>query len=126
MSRARKKKPNKARASLRGKASITTLRERIGKIETLRYVEPEASVSGIFAGRQHDVMTASVAKLAIAYRDVVAKAAEVFGTMELAEAWMSKPAIGLDGLRPVDLLSTPEGAELVKDFLGRLEYNVYT
>jgi uncharacterized protein (DUF2384 family) len=34
--------------------------------------------------------------------------------------------MGLDGQRPIDLLQTVQGAELVNDFLGRLEYGVYT
>jgi uncharacterized protein (DUF2384 family) len=33
--------------------------------------------------------------------------------------------MGLDGARPVDLLSTVQGSELVKEFLGRLEHGVY-
>ncbi len=37
-----------------------------------------------------------------------------------------RPAIGLDQQRPVDLLTTPAGVKLVEDYLGRLEYDVYT
>jgi len=39
---------------------------------------------------------------------------------------MSKPAVGLDRQRPIDLLQTVQGAELVSDLLGRLEFNVYS
>jgi len=35
-------------------------------------------------------------------------------------------ATGLDQRRPIDLLTTPAGVELVEDFLGRIEYGVYT
>jgi len=56
----------------------------------------------------------------------LAKAAEVFGGVDEAERWMVRRVVGLDGQRPVELLRTPEGAELVNDFLVRLEYCVYT
>jgi putative toxin-antitoxin system antitoxin component (TIGR02293 family) len=36
------------------------------------------------------------------------------------------PAIALDRRRPVDLLSSPAGTELVEQLLGRMEYGVYT
>lgn len=58
--------------------------------------------------------------------DTLAKATEVFGSVDEAERWMSRPAMGLDGQRPIDLLQTVRGTELVHDFLVRLEYGVYT
>ncbi|TIY10108.1 MAG: DUF2384 domain-containing protein, partial [Mesorhizobium sp.] len=39
--------------------------------------------------------------------------------------WLERPAIGLDQRRPIDLLATPAGVELVEDYLERLEYGVY-
>lgn len=41
-----------------------------------------------------------------------------------AEQWLERPAIGLDQRRPIDLLGTPAGVELVEDYLERLEYGV--
>ena len=41
------------------------------------------------------------------------------------EAERSQEAMGLSGVRPIELLRTVQGAELVKEFLGRLEYGVY-
>jgi putative toxin-antitoxin system antitoxin component (TIGR02293 family) len=60
------------------------------------------------------------------FAETLAKATEVLGSKERAEEWMSKPAMGLDSKRPMDLLQTVQGAELVHDFLTRLEYNVYS
>ena len=54
------------------------------------------------------------------------KATKVFGSQTAAEEWMVRPAIGLNGHRPIDLLKTSEGTMLVEEFLGRLEYGVYT
>jgi len=62
---------------------------------------------------------------ALYYAEVLEKAQAVFGTRKLAEEWMIKPALGLDGETPIDLLSNPVGYELVTDFLHRLDYGVY-
>ena len=60
------------------------------------------------------------------FAEVLAQAVAVFGSRAAAEAWMAAPAMGLDGARPIDLLRTLQGAELVTEFLGRLEHGVYT
>jgi putative toxin-antitoxin system antitoxin component (TIGR02293 family) len=60
------------------------------------------------------------------FAEILAKATEVFGGQKEAEAWLERPAIGLEGRRPIDLLATPAGVKLVEDYLGRIEYGVYT
>ncbi|MFZ5671623.1 MAG: type II toxin-antitoxin system Xre/ParS family antitoxin [Pseudomonadota bacterium] len=57
---------------------------------------------------------------------ILARAAVVFGSQEEAEKWMIQPAMGLDRQRPIDLLATAAGRELVQEFLGRIHYGVYT
>lgn len=49
----------------------------------------------------------------------------MFGSQEEAEQWLERPAIGLDQRRPIDLLATPAGIELVEQYLTRLAYGVY-
>jgi putative toxin-antitoxin system antitoxin component (TIGR02293 family) len=49
----------------------------------------------------------------------------VFGSQERAEQWLEKPATGLNRRRPIGLLATPTGVELVEDFLELLEAGVY-
>jgi putative toxin-antitoxin system antitoxin component (TIGR02293 family) len=66
------------------------------------------------------------AELANRYAAALAAATGVFGGRKQAKKWMSTPVMGLDGQRPIDLLRSAWGAELVKDFLTRLEYGVYT
>lgn len=58
--------------------------------------------------------------------EVVAKAVDVFGSREAAERFLEEPATALDRERPIDLLSTPAGADLVEQHLTRLDYGVYT
>jgi len=60
------------------------------------------------------------------FAEILTKATEVFGSQEEAERWLQQPAIGLEQRRPIDLLQTPAGVKLVEDFLGRLEYGVYS
>ena len=59
------------------------------------------------------------------FAEILAKASEVFGGQRHAEEWLSEPAIGLDGRKPIDLLATAAGTELVEVYLGQIEYGVY-
>ena len=70
-------------------------------------------------------MPADLASKAWQFAEMLATATEVFGSKEDAERWMTRPAAGLSGKRPIDLMQTHQGAELVGDFLTRLEYGVY-
>jgi putative toxin-antitoxin system antitoxin component (TIGR02293 family) len=60
------------------------------------------------------------------FAEILAKATEVFGSQKRAEQWLEQPALGLEQRRPIDLLRTPAGTEIVETLLGRLEYGVYT
>lgn len=71
-------------------------------------------------------MSIGLASKVWALAETLVSAAEVFGTELVVEAWMSKPALGLNGQRPIDLLRTSHGTQIVEDFLTRLEYGVYT
>jgi putative toxin-antitoxin system antitoxin component (TIGR02293 family) len=57
--------------------------------------------------------------------EILTKATSVFGSKEEAEQWLEQPAIGLNQRKPIDLLATPAGTELVEDFLVRVEHGVY-
>ena len=57
--------------------------------------------------------------------ETLALAGTVMGSRDAAERWMARPAMGLDDVRPIDLMQTLQGAELVTEFLGRLEHGVY-
>jgi putative toxin-antitoxin system antitoxin component (TIGR02293 family) len=59
------------------------------------------------------------------FAEILAKATDILGSQIEAEQWLERPATGLDQRRPIDLLGTPAGVELVEDHLGRLEYGVY-
>lgn len=56
---------------------------------------------------------------------VTEQAIDVLGSQEAAEAWLERPAIGLDRNRPIDLIASSEGTEAVKTLLKRMDYEVY-
>ena len=58
--------------------------------------------------------------------EILTMATEVLGSREAAGRWLMEPATGLDQRRPLDLLSTSAGVDIVRTFLERLRYGVYT
>jgi putative toxin-antitoxin system antitoxin component (TIGR02293 family) len=56
----------------------------------------------------------------------LALATRVFGSRDDAEKWLITPAVGLNGERPIDLLTTAPGTRLVESYLIRMDYGVYT
>jgi hypothetical protein len=57
---------------------------------------------------------------------ILAQAIKTFGSQDAAEAWLNSPAMSLEMKRPIDLMSTTEGAQLVEDILGRIDAGVFT
>jgi putative toxin-antitoxin system antitoxin component (TIGR02293 family) len=60
------------------------------------------------------------------FAEVLAKATSVFGSQEEAERWLVRPATGLDRQRPIDLLETQPGTEIVEQFLERIDHGAYS
>ena len=56
---------------------------------------------------------------------VTGQAIDVLGSQEEAERWLSSPAMGLDQRKPIDLLRSSEGTDMVKTLLTRMDYGVY-
>lgn len=75
--------------------------------------------------KKPEPLTAEQTNSAWRLASVLSKAEEVLGDREQALDWMTSPAMGLEGRRPLDLLTTQMGFELVEDFLIRMEYGVY-
>jgi putative toxin-antitoxin system antitoxin component (TIGR02293 family) len=60
------------------------------------------------------------------FAEVLAMATDALGSQEAAEQWLGTPAIALDQRRPIDLLSTSIGAEMVERLLFRIDHGAYT
>lgn len=57
--------------------------------------------------------------------EINAQAERLLGGMEHARHWLSTPHRILGSKRPIDLMSTDAGCQLVLDTLRRIEYGVY-
>lgn len=53
---------------------------------------------------------------------MVAEAEEIFGDRGKAIAWLKTPSLALNGLQPLDLMTSDPGAQLVRDELNRIRY----
>jgi len=62
----------------------------------------------------------------IRYSRLVRQAADFFGDIEKARAWLKHPQYGLGGAIPLDYARTETGAREVEDLLGRMKYGVYS
>jgi putative toxin-antitoxin system antitoxin component (TIGR02293 family) len=56
---------------------------------------------------------------------VTGQAIDVLGSQEAVERWLSSPAMGLGRRKPIDLLQSTQGTEMVKTLLTRINYGVY-
>jgi putative toxin-antitoxin system antitoxin component (TIGR02293 family) len=57
---------------------------------------------------------------------VYARTVEVFKTEERATRWLKSRILALGNARPLDLLDTSTGANMVISILGRIEHGVYS
>jgi putative toxin-antitoxin system antitoxin component (TIGR02293 family) len=62
----------------------------------------------------------------IRYSRLVRQAADFFGDIEKARAWLKHPQYGLGGAVPLDYARTEAGAHEVENLLGRMKYGVYS
>jgi putative toxin-antitoxin system antitoxin component (TIGR02293 family) len=59
------------------------------------------------------------------FAEIVARATPVFGSQAAAEKWLNEPARALRGKKPIELLATQPGTQLVEDLLQQIDYGVY-
>ncbi|WP_068301917.1 antitoxin Xre/MbcA/ParS toxin-binding domain-containing protein [Pararhodobacter sp. CCB-MM2] len=78
------------------------------------------------AGASDKALNAEQSNRAWKFAEIVARATEVLGSQDEAVAWLQRPAPALDQRRPIELLGTAAGVELVEDLLTRLDYGVYS
>ncbi|GAA5172301.1 type II RES/Xre toxin-antitoxin system antitoxin [Viridibacterium curvum] len=72
-----------------------------------------------------DLLSPGASDRLLRLASVTQQAMDILGSQEAAEAWLAKPAIGLDRNRPIDLISTSAGTGAVKALLKRMNYEVY-
>jgi putative toxin-antitoxin system antitoxin component (TIGR02293 family) len=59
------------------------------------------------------------------FAELLAKTEDILGSHQNAVDWMMATSMALEGRRPIDLLTTPVGAQLVDDVVERMRYGVY-
>ena len=59
------------------------------------------------------------------FAELFAKAEDVLGGHERAVEWLREPSMALERRRPIELLTTSVGAQLVDDVIERMRYGVY-
>jgi putative toxin-antitoxin system antitoxin component (TIGR02293 family) len=59
------------------------------------------------------------------FAEVLARATSVLGSQAAAEEWLDKPARAFEGKRPIELMATQTGTQLVEDLLEQMDYGVY-
>jgi len=120
------------KAIMAGDLAFSALIHLIGALKTMEEhdITRALGISGRTLRRHRETpkkaMPPDLASKTWLFAETLARASEVFGARDAAEEWLTKPAVGLDDQRPVDLLQTVQGTELVNDFLTRLEYSVYS
>ena len=62
----------------------------------------------------------------IRYSRLVQQAADFFGDIGKARAWLKHPQYGLGDAVPLDYARTEAGAREVENLLGRMKYGVYS
>ena len=77
------------------------------------------------AASAHKTLDPNASDRALRLLSVTGQAIDVFGSQEAAERWLAAPATGLDQRKPIDLLQSSEGTELVKTLLTRMDFGVY-
>jgi putative toxin-antitoxin system antitoxin component (TIGR02293 family) len=109
--------------------SLVLLLDRFESLDEIEF----ANVLGIsartlrrYAKAPAKAMPAPLAGKVWLFAEITAMAVDVFGSLDRAGKWLTVSASGLDGCRPIDMLRTAPGAEVVRDFLTRLEYCVYS
>jgi putative toxin-antitoxin system antitoxin component (TIGR02293 family) len=85
-------------------------------VGTARTLQRKRQQNGRLSHDESDRL-ARLARLAV-------RAGEALGSAEKAQRWLGKPNRALNGMRPLDLLSSDTGAVLVEDVLGRVEHGV--
>ncbi len=109
--------------------SLTHLMNKLVVLKATDSLEKAVGMSLRTFQRRKDTPTALLSQeqsgRAWKFAEILTKATQLLGSQEEAEQWLERPAIGLDRRKPIDLLATPAGIELVEELLTRLEYGVY-
>ncbi len=73
-----------------------------------------------------DLINESLSEHIIQIAEVYSRGNDVFDTIEDFQVWITASNTALGNKKPIELLSSRYGAQLVLDELGRIEYGVFS
>ncbi len=73
-----------------------------------------------------DLINESISEHIIQIAEVYSQGNDVFDTIEDFQVWINASNTALGNKKPIELLSSRYGAQLVLDELGRIEYGVFS
>lgn len=76
--------------------------------------------------KDSDKLSSFISDQILQLAGVYTKGEEVFGTREKVSIWLTKPNKALGYKKPMELLSSSYGVQMVHDVLGRIEHGVYS
>jgi putative toxin-antitoxin system antitoxin component (TIGR02293 family) len=76
--------------------------------------------------RRTDLLDSLVSSLSIEIAGTIANGLSVFEDSNKLKRWLQKENRALSGRKPIELLNTPTGINMVNRVLGRIEEGVYT
>ena len=109
-------------------AVMTYLVQNIPELRNPEFLQKTVGISRRPSPRKnavHKLLTSEQSSKAWNFSELMTQARAVFGSTDEAVRWLAQPALALESQRPIDLLASSAGYDLVKDLLTRLEYGVY-
>jgi putative toxin-antitoxin system antitoxin component (TIGR02293 family) len=86
----------------------------------------DVSVKTLERKDDHDLLDKRISSHAVELARVVQHAYEVFENKDKVKLWLNRENKSLNNLKPVDLLDTLSGINMVNDILSRIEEGVYS
>lgn len=75
---------------------------------------------------ESDLLDASTSEQVLQIAEVFSRGSEVFGSAADFREWIGAENKALGGKRPMELLSSRFGAQMVLDILGRIEHGAFS
>jgi len=76
--------------------------------------------------RDDELLDISTSEQVIQIAEVYSRGSEVFSSARNFQEWMDTENISFGGKRPIELLPSRYGAQMILDEIGRIEYGVYS
>lgn len=72
------------------------------------------------------LLTPLITENTLQFAQIIAKGMEVFEDELVLHEWLNDSNGAMDGLKPIDIMDTRYGTQLIMDILNRIEWGVYS